>query len=94
VWGNDWGGAQRATSGDLLGDDLRVPATCGGGARAGDPHAFRVEVAAAEGNALELTGIPTATVRVRGTGHAMHLFLKLVDREAGTVVNLQETPCG
>lgn len=58
--------------------------------RPGDPHAFSVEVAAADGGDLELVGIPTARLAVSGTGPAAHLFLKLVDREAGEVVNLQE----
>lgn len=60
--------------------------------RAGDPHAFTVEVAAAEDGPLELVGIPAAELEVSGTGPVTHLFLKLVDREAGEVVNLQETP--
>lgn len=58
----------------------------------GDPHAVDVEVAVAEDRSLELVGIPTASVQVSGTGPATHLFLKLVDRESGEVVNLQETP--
>lgn len=60
--------------------------------RAGDPHAFAFEVTAASDGDLELVGIPTARLTVSGTGPATHLFLKLVDREAGEVVNLQETP--
>ncbi|HEX2029653.1 MAG TPA: CocE/NonD family hydrolase [Nitriliruptorales bacterium] len=60
---------------------------------AGDPHAFTVPVAAADSGALELVGIPSATVTVSGsTSGPAHLFLKLVDREAGHVVNLQEAP--
>jgi len=60
--------------------------------RPGDPHAFTVEVAQAGRKGLELVGIPTAELTVSGTGPATHLFVKLVDREAGEVVNLQETP--
>lgn len=60
--------------------------------RAGDPHAFTTEVAVADRGPLELVGIPTATLQVTGTGPVTHLFLKLVDRESGVVVNLQETP--
>ncbi|MPZ62326.1 MAG: hypothetical protein GEU93_13735 [Propionibacteriales bacterium] len=60
--------------------------------RAGDPHAFTVEVAAARGGDLELVGVPKARLAVSGIGPEAHLFLKLVDREAGEVVNLQETP--
>lgn len=58
----------------------------------GDPHALRVEVAAADGGDLELVGIPKARLTVSGTGTTAHLFFKLVDRESGEVVNLQETP--
>jgi ABC-2 type transport system ATP-binding protein len=58
----------------------------------GDPHALTTEVAVATDGPLELVGIPTATVTVSGTGPVAHLFLKLVDRESGEVVNLQETP--
>ncbi|MFN2556106.1 MAG: CocE/NonD family hydrolase [Nitriliruptorales bacterium] len=58
----------------------------------GDPHTLTLEVAVAEDGPLELVGIPTARLRVSGVGTAAHLFLKLVDREAGEVVNLQETP--
>ena len=60
--------------------------------RAGDPHAFTTEVAVADRGPLELVGIPTATLQVTGSGPVTHLFLKLVDRESGVVVNLQETP--
>ncbi|MGH3443059.1 MAG: CocE/NonD family hydrolase [Nitriliruptorales bacterium] len=56
----------------------------------GDPHAATFEVAAAERRPLELVGIPTAELSVTGSGPAVHLFLKLVDREAGEVLNLQE----
>lgn len=60
---------------------------------AGDPHAVTVPVAAAGGGPLELVGVPSATVTVSGsTSGPAHLFLKLVDREAGHVVNLQEAP--
>jgi ABC-2 type transport system ATP-binding protein len=58
----------------------------------GDPHAFGTEVAVADDGPMELVGIPTATVTVSGTGPAAHLFLKLVDRETGEVLNVQETP--
>lgn len=60
--------------------------------RPGDPHAFSFEVAEAGAGGLELVGIPAARLSVSGAGPAAHLFLKLVDREAGEVVNLQETP--
>jgi ABC-2 type transport system ATP-binding protein len=58
----------------------------------GDPHAFATEVAVAADSPLELVGIPTATLQVSGTGPVTHLFLKLVDRESGEVLNLQESP--
>ncbi|MBA0124365.1 hypothetical protein H0B56_02285 [Haloechinothrix sp. YIM 98757] len=58
----------------------------------GDPHAFSVEVTSADDGSAELVGIPRARLEVSGEGQAMHLMLKLVDREAGEVVNLQETP--
>ncbi len=56
----------------------------------GDPHAITTNVAVAGPHGMELVGIPTARVEVSGTGEAVHLFLKLVDRETGQVVNLQE----
>lgn len=58
----------------------------------GDPHAFSTEVTHAADGPAELVGIPRARVRVTGIGPETHLFLKLVDRETGQVVNLQEAP--
>lgn len=57
-----------------------------------DPHALTVEVTEATGRPRELVGIPRAHLTVTGRGPAAHLFVKLVDREADEVVNLQETP--
>lgn len=56
----------------------------------GDPHAFSFEVADATPGKMELVGQPSAELTVSGTGPEAHVFAKLVDREAGTVVNLQE----
>ncbi|MDP8962109.1 MAG: alpha/beta hydrolase [Actinomycetota bacterium] len=68
------------------------PATTASPSLPGDPHALTFEVAHASQGPLELVGIPSARLRVTGIGPTAHLFLKLVDREAGEVVNLQETP--
>lgn len=78
--------------GSLLGRPTNSPVTTAQPNQPGDPHAFSVEVAAAENGDLELVGIPRARLTVSGTGSVAHLFLKLVDRETGEVVNLQETP--
>jgi ABC-2 type transport system ATP-binding protein len=58
---------------------------------AGDPRAITAEVLTAARD-TDLVGIPTATVEVSGTGDSAHLFLKLVHRETGHVLNLQEAP--
>lgn len=58
--------------------------------RPGDPHGASFEVAAAEGGPLEIVGIPRATVELSGSGPLAHVFVKLVDREADEVLNLQE----
>ncbi len=55
-----------------------------------DGQAAVVEVAAADDGAIELLGIPEVTLTVTGTGPEVIVFAKLVDREAGEVVNLQE----
>lgn len=89
------------TSVDVAGlfDDLQgsgglpiLPITSAQPNHEGDPHAFSFEVAHAADGSLELVGIPRATLEVTGAGPAAHLFLKLIDREAGEVVNLQATP--
>ncbi len=41
---------------------------------------------------VDVVGIPTVELTVRGTGTEVVLLAKLVDREAGHVVNLQEGP--
>lgn len=70
------------TSGELLTATPSQP---------GDPTALTVPVTTAPAGGLELVGIPEATLRVTGTGaDSANLFLKLVDRESGEVVNLQE----
>lgn len=56
-----------------------------------DPQATTVEVFEAT-EATDLLGIPTVHLEVSGIGDTTHLFTKLVHREAGVVVNLQETP--
>lgn len=56
----------------------------------GDPSAMTVPVTTAPEGGLELVGIPEAALSITGSGGAAHLFLKLVDRETGEVVNLQE----
>ncbi|GAA4847002.1 CocE/NonD family hydrolase [Saccharopolyspora rosea] len=58
----------------------------------GDPHAFTGEVLRAGPGGAELVGVPAAELSVTGTGPEAHLFVKLVDRERGQVVNLQEAP--
>jgi ABC-2 type transport system ATP-binding protein len=54
-----------------------------------DARAMHVEVARADG-AVDLFGIPTVTLEVEGIGEEVILMAKLVDRESGAVVNLQE----
>lgn len=56
----------------------------------GDPRGAAFEVVTAEGGPLELVGIPRITLDVTGSGRTAHLFAKLVDREAGEVLNVQE----
>lgn len=58
----------------------------------GDPRALTVELAVADDGPLELVGFPEATLDIAGTGQEATVFVKLVDREAGEVVNLQENP--
>lgn len=58
----------------------------------GDPRMLSVEVAAADDGPLELVGLPQLELTVAGEGTEAILFAKLVDRESGHVVNLQETP--
>lgn len=53
-------------------------------------QAFSVPVGAADDGPLELLGIPEVEVTVSGSGPEVVLFARLVDREAGEVVNLQE----
>lgn len=55
-----------------------------------DGQAFTVEVAVAEDGPVDLVGIPEVSLTVAGTGADVVLFAKLVDRESGEVVNLQE----
>ena len=55
-----------------------------------DDRAMTVEVARAGDRAIDLLGIPTVTLRVDGVGSEVILMAKLVDRESGAVVNLQE----
>ncbi|MGP3951158.1 CocE/NonD family hydrolase [Streptomyces sp. 7N604] len=57
----------------------------------GDPTALTVPIVTAPAGGMELFGMPKATLSLTGTGApAADLFLKLVDRESGEVVNLQE----
>lgn len=60
--------------------------------QSGDPQATTVEVLAAEDGPVDLLGLPFLRIAVGGTGDTAHVFAKLVHREAGEVVNLQETP--
>ncbi len=59
--------------------------------RAGDPRATTAPVPTPAG-ALDLVGLPTADLQVTGTGTTVNLYVKLVHRESGQVVNLQEAP--
>lgn len=56
----------------------------------GAGQAFTFELAAADDGPVELLGIPEASLTVSGTGADVVLFTKLVDRESGAVLNLQE----
>jgi ABC-2 type transport system ATP-binding protein len=55
-----------------------------------DVRAMQVEIARATDRAIDLFGIPMVTLRVEGVGDEAVLMAKLVDRESGAVVNLQE----
>lgn len=57
---------------------------------AGDPRAMSVELGAAGVEPLDVVGIPSVQLTVQGVGTEVVLLAKLVDREAGAVVNLQE----
>lgn len=59
--------------------------------RAEDPRALTGEVTRAR-RSLDLVGLPTAELEVSGTGRSVHLYVKLVHRETGHVLNLQEAP--
>ncbi|MCW2779317.1 MAG: hypothetical protein JWN17_3042 [Frankiales bacterium] len=65
--------------------------TTGAPSAAGDPRATTSTVTQATQD-LDLVGLPVADLKVSGTGSSVHLFVKLVDRESGVVVNLQEAP--
>lgn len=58
---------------------------------AGDPRAATAAVFTADRD-TDLVGLPTAQLMVSGTGDSVNLYVKLVDRETGQVVNLQEAP--
>lgn len=67
-----------------------LPFTTAAVSEPGDIRAMTVEVAQATDRAVDLLGIPTVTLRVEGVGDEVVLMAKLVDRESGAVVNLQE----
>lgn len=67
-----------------------LPFTTASVSAPGDIRAMTVEVAQATDRAIDLLGIPTVTLRVEGVGDEVILMAKLVDRESGAVVNLQE----
>jgi ABC-2 type transport system ATP-binding protein len=56
----------------------------------GDPRAMTVPLGAAGDEPLDVVGIPTVRLEVSGVGTEVVLLAKLVDRESGAVVNLQE----
>lgn len=53
------------------------------------PATLRVPVTTAGAGGLHVVGTPRATVTVSGVGPGVHLFLKLVDREDGVVLDGQ-----
>ena len=67
-----------------------LPLNSGQVAPAGHPGAMTFEVASATGGPLELLGIPTVELDVRGVGTEVVLMARLVHRETGQVVDLQE----
>ncbi|HSP04051.1 MAG TPA: alpha/beta fold hydrolase [Acidimicrobiales bacterium] len=67
-----------------------LPFTSAAVSAPGDIRAMTVEVARATDRAVDLLGIPTVTLQVEGVGDEVILMAKLVDRESGAVVNLQE----
>lgn len=83
------GSASGTVSSTLVPTDGGSPITATP-SRAG-PGTLTKEIAHATGGPLEIVGIPTADLAVGGTGPGMHLYIKLIDREAGVVLNLQET---
>ena len=56
----------------------------------GDPRAFSVEAFDARDEPVDVVGFGEARLSVSGTGPFVNLFVKLVDRESGEVLNLQE----
>lgn len=89
---------QAVVSGSALGSAVSSgvptsgPAVYATPSPAGDPGTVTGTVATAPAGGLELVGTPRATLRLTGTGSGAFLFVKLVDRETGEVVNYQETP--
>lgn len=67
-----------------------LPITSAQVSPAGDPRAMTVELGAAADAPIELLGIPSVQLTVRGIGTEVILLAKLVDREGDHVVNLQE----
>ena len=67
-----------------------LPFTSASVSAPGDIRAMTVEVARATDRAIDLLGIPSVALRVQGVGEEVILMAKLVDRESGVVVNLQE----
>lgn len=67
-----------------------LPSTSAAVSAPGDIRAMTVEVARAGDRAIDLLGIPSVTLQVEGVGDEVILMAKLVDRESGAVVNLQE----
>jgi len=67
-----------------------LPVTAGQLSAAGDARAFTVPLGRAGDEPLDVVGIPDVEVEVSGLGTEVVLMAKLVDREAGRVLNLQE----
>lgn len=55
------------------------------------PGVMTAEIASAAAGPVEILGIPRARLSLTGTGGS-HLFVKLIDREANHVLNVQELP--
>lgn len=82
--------AQIVSAGEGISGIPATPLTSAQVSAAGDPRSMVVELGVAGDEPLDVVGIPTVELTVSGIGAEVVLMAKLVDREAGEVLNLQE----